>query len=339
MILSQTESMLKNIWQRLQESIIEIYDAIEIQDESYLKIINNKINPTDLSNKDLEKLVQIVQGTTLNERKASKDSYLQKLQKVMDWWGKEIKAFNEKLKKEMKKKFSSDITGKQQKNEIKSPSQFNLKPFTYQIIQANSIKQQEQWAAFAINKDCSFVAAACNKLINIYEFKQGKLKLNQVLNQHQNEVHNLNFMKQTNQLISEDHGSILVWSYKNNDSWICSQTIEGHRSFIRCIILNNKEDLFISSSQDNTIKFWVKKMNGSVNKQLQVIVMISFNQVQMNNKIKLYLVEMIVSYQQYNNQNLIKIGLQYKKYKLIVMDIDYALSLIIYSHFNLVMAI
>ncbi|CAD8214909.1 unnamed protein product [Paramecium pentaurelia] len=63
------------------------------------------------------------------------------------------------------------------------------------------------------------------------------LKLNQVIGQHQSEVITLNFIKQSNQLISGD----------------C------HSNWIRCLILNNNEDLFISSSNDKTIKFWFKK--------------------------------------------------------------------------------
>ncbi|CAD8214907.1 unnamed protein product [Paramecium pentaurelia] len=54
---------------------------------------------------------------------------------------------------------------------MKSPSQVNIKPFTYQIIQANFIKQQEYFWAVAINKDCSILAAVCKKLIKLYEFK------------------------------------------------------------------------------------------------------------------------------------------------------------------------
>ncbi|CAD8118943.1 unnamed protein product [Paramecium primaurelia] len=259
MILSQTENMLKNTWQHLQESIKQIYDTIEMQDKSYLKIVNKDFDPTDFSNTDLEKLVQIVQGKILNEWKAQKDFQLQQLLKVKDWWEKEIKTFNEKLMKEMNENLSFNFKLKQQQNEQKSQSQLNFKPFSYEIILANSIKQQESCNAVAINKDCSIVAAGCNKLIKIYDFKQGMLILNQVLNEHKNDAVILNFMKQSNQLISGDNGSILIWTHNNNNSWICSQTIKGHNYWIRCIILNNNEDLLISSSDDKTIKFWVKK--------------------------------------------------------------------------------
>ncbi|CAD8191708.1 unnamed protein product [Paramecium pentaurelia] len=259
-ILSQIESMLKNTWQKLNESIKKIYDTIEMQDKSFLKIMNDNFNPKDLSNTDLEKLVQIVQGKKLNEWKTQKNSYFQKLQNLKECLEKAIQASNDKLKKDMKENVPLDIKAKQQQNIIETPSQLILKPFSYQIIQANSIKQQESCWAVAIIKDCSLIAIVCNKLIKIYEFKQGMVKLNQVLNQHQSDVYTLNFMKQSNQLISGDQGSILIWLYNNNkNSWIYSQTIKGHSNCIRCIILNNREDLFISSSNDKTIKFWVKK--------------------------------------------------------------------------------
>ncbi|CAD8067410.1 unnamed protein product [Paramecium primaurelia] len=99
---------------------------------------------------------------------------------------------------------------------MKFPSQVNLQPFTYQIIQANSIQQQEFCWAVTINKDFSIVAAGCNKLIKFYKFQQGMLKLNPVLNQHQSELVTLNFMKQQNYLISGDQGYILIWQYNNN---------------------------------------------------------------------------------------------------------------------------
>ncbi|CAD8125164.1 unnamed protein product [Paramecium sonneborni] len=153
-----------------------------------------------------------------------------------------------------------------QQNQIESPSQFNLKPFTYQIIQQNSIKQDKQCYAVAFNKNSSIVATGCDNQIKIYEFKQGILKLNQILNQHKTDVHILKFMKQSNQLISGDQGSILIWSY-NNNSWICSQTIQAHNNWIRCLIMNNNEDLFISSSDDYLIKFWVKQNDGWISQQ------------------------------------------------------------------------
>ncbi|CAD8118132.1 unnamed protein product [Paramecium primaurelia] len=147
---------------------------------------------------------------------------------------------------------------KEKQQIIKSPSsQFNLKPFTYQIIQHNSIQEQQSCHVIEINKDCSIVAIACQIQIRIYEFKQGIMKQIQVFNQSIYPVCNLKFMKKSNELISADAiGSIVIWSGNKNTQWNSLQTIKGH---ISCLIVNNNEDLFITSSLDKTIKFWIKK--------------------------------------------------------------------------------
>ncbi|CAD8120546.1 unnamed protein product [Paramecium sonneborni] len=84
------------------------------------------------------------------------------------------------------------------------------------------------------------------------------------------------------------------------------------------------------------LSFGLSKMNESVNKQSKIINIGCINQIQMNNKIKLFHVDGINQYQQLNIQNKIKSGLQYKKLKLIVKECDYALLTIIFSHFNLI---
>ncbi|CAD8198004.1 unnamed protein product [Paramecium octaurelia] len=144
---------------------------------------------------------------------------------------------------------------------MKSPSsQFDSKLFTYQIIKDNSIKKDQYCFVIAIKEDCSIVAVGCYNQIKIYEFKLGMIKQIQTLYQHNNEVFTLNFMKKSNQLISGDSGgSILIWSSHDNCQWNCSQIIKEHSHYINCLILNNNEDLFISSSSDNTIKFWIKQ--------------------------------------------------------------------------------
>ncbi|CAD8149834.1 unnamed protein product [Paramecium octaurelia] len=136
----------------------------------------------------------------------------------------------------------------------------NLSPIAYKLMNKNSIKQLEVCIAVAVNKDCSIVAVGCQKLIKLYEFKQGMLEWIQLLNLHQEEVNTLYFMKKSNQLISGDHsGAILIWSSDNNNQWIQSQTLKQHNGRINCLIMNNNEDTIISSSNDQTIKFWMKQ--------------------------------------------------------------------------------
>ncbi|CAD8163646.1 unnamed protein product [Paramecium pentaurelia] len=86
------------------------------------------------------------------------------------------------------------------------------------------------------------------------------IKQTQILNEHKNNVHTLNFMNKSNQFISGSHdNSIIIWQLNQNNQWIPQQTLNGHTNYIYCLILNNNEDLIISGSYDNSIKFWIKK--------------------------------------------------------------------------------
>ncbi|CAD8213940.1 unnamed protein product [Paramecium pentaurelia] len=135
----------------------------------------------------------------------------------------------------------------------------NFKPFTYELIQCSPINQDENCFTIVFNKDCSIVALGCNEYIKIFELKQRFLNQIQVLNGHKYDIFNLHFMKKSDQFISGDcKGYILIWQ-NNNNYWIRSQAFKGHKDAIRCLILNNNEDILISSSSDHTIKFWIKK--------------------------------------------------------------------------------
>ncbi|CAD8194501.1 unnamed protein product [Paramecium pentaurelia] len=144
---------------------------------------------------------------------------------------------------------------------IQSSLQLILKPFTYNIIHNNSIKQHQPCYAIAINKDCSIVIAGCEKQIKVFQFKQEMLKQTQLLTEHQNVVNTLNFMNKSNHFISEsDDNSIIIWSMNQNNQWICQQKLNGHNNSIYCLVYNNNtEDLIISGSSDRTIKFWKKQ--------------------------------------------------------------------------------
>ncbi|CAD8215221.1 unnamed protein product [Paramecium octaurelia] len=104
----------------------------------------------------------------------------------------------------------------------------NLNHITYEFLNKNSIEQQEYCYGIAFNQDCSIAQM-------------------QLLNQHQDCVTTLNFMKKSNQLISGDLvGSILIWSINHNNQWICPQQLEEHNDRVNCLIVNNNEDIIIS---------------------------------------------------------------------------------------------
>ncbi|CAD8199280.1 unnamed protein product [Paramecium octaurelia] len=145
-------------------------------------------------------------------------------------------------------------------NQQKSNEQLNVKPFTYQLIQQASIKQNEYYCAIAVNKDCSILVTGCDSQIKVFEFKQGNLKQVQLLNEHTQYVKTLNFMKKSDHFISgSDDNQIIIWGRYENNSWICQQKLNGHTDTIYCLIINDNEDLIISGSDDETIKFWWKQ--------------------------------------------------------------------------------
>ncbi|CAD8208971.1 unnamed protein product [Paramecium pentaurelia] len=136
----------------------------------------------------------------------------------------------------------------------------NLNPFTFDLMKQNSIKQDEQCLAIAINQDNSVVVAGCNKDIKVFQLQQEKLNQIQFLSEHTGEVKTLNFMKNTNNFVSGSSDSlIIIWQLIGNNQWQCQQKLIGHQQSIQCLLLNNTDDLIISGSFDKTIKFWMKQ--------------------------------------------------------------------------------
>ncbi|CAD8178896.1 unnamed protein product [Paramecium pentaurelia] len=124
----------------------------------------------------------------------------------------------------------------------------------------NSIKVDNFCYAFAFNKDQSIVLAGCRKDIKVFENREGKLNQVQLLSKHTDDVNALNFMKKTNNLVSgSSDKSIIIWQVIGNNQWNCQQILNGHSNWIFCLLLNNTDDLIISGSGDNTIKFWMKE--------------------------------------------------------------------------------
>ncbi|CAD8196157.1 unnamed protein product [Paramecium pentaurelia] len=135
-------------------------------------------------------------------------------------------------------------------------NQQKIKPFKYEIMKQNCIKQQESCYALAFNNDSSILIAGCNTKIKIYQFINEELKEKQIISE-QKEFTCLIFMKKRNHFISgSKDGSIIIWSIDNNQQWYYQQRLEEHNEKILCLILNECEDLLISSSWDKTIKFW-----------------------------------------------------------------------------------
>ncbi|CAD8188175.1 unnamed protein product [Paramecium pentaurelia] len=130
--------------------------------------------------------------------------------------------------------------------------------FKYQVI--NSIKENDYCFSVCFNQDSSImITGYMDGIIKIFQFNQGNIKILQRLNEHKGIVECLNYMNQSNSLLSGslDNSVIILKIYENN-KWYAQQKLTEHNNWIRCILINQFDDLIISGSRDKSIKFWRK---------------------------------------------------------------------------------
>ncbi|CAD8128832.1 unnamed protein product [Paramecium sonneborni] len=136
-----------------------------------------------------------------------------------------------------------------------------LSPFRFDLVeQPSQVSQKESCYAIAINKGFSTLVTGCDSKIKVFEFKQGMLKQIQILDEHQDYVTTLNFMKNQNQFLSGSYdSSVIIWSNEQHNQWISQQKLNGKTICINCLIVNNNEDLIVLGCYDRTIQFWIKE--------------------------------------------------------------------------------
>ncbi|CAD8065879.1 unnamed protein product [Paramecium sonneborni] len=138
--------------------------------------------------------------------------------------------------------------------------QNNNKSFSYELMPKNSIKTTQICCAIAINHLNNFLIASSENNIKINQFKKGKIKQLSQACQHIETITTLNFFqKQQNFISSSGDASIIIWSNNLlNIKSICK--LKGHQGYINCLVLHPiQENLIISGSDDEKIKFWSTK--------------------------------------------------------------------------------
>ncbi|CAD8112029.1 unnamed protein product [Paramecium sonneborni] len=159
------------------------------------------------------------------------------------------------------------------------------------FINHKNYNQQSNKEIVNLLSNCNKQSLLCENQIKLYEFQQGIIKQIQVLYKHKYDI--LVNLLQFVQVKTTINGIPLT---QLKDTVIV---------FI-CLVLNNNESLFISCSQDNTFKFGSNQMNGFVNKQSLIILVMFYQFVQMISKIKQLLVDVIIQYQQRSIMNKVK---------------------------------
>ncbi|CAD8135856.1 unnamed protein product [Paramecium pentaurelia] len=275
-----------NIQQKAQECKLAIDSLLN----KFINILN--INIVQLSTFGLSQIDNIIKSLCLIE--SCEKTLTNQLQQSIDQINLIVKV-NLEGKKKQTNSSSSDNLLIQKNFEIKelifekqkhlNIQKQKLQPFTFEILNQNTIRQGQYCFAIAINKDNSIVLAGCDKNIKVFEFKQGKLNQIQVLSEHQLNVLTLNFMKKSNNFISaSEDKQIIIWQINQNNQWIIQQRLNGHSGQINSLLLKNDEDVIISGSSDLSIKFW-NKSNGwlcqqTIKNHTESIYQLSLNQMQ-----------------------------------------------------------
>ncbi|CAD8194904.1 unnamed protein product [Paramecium octaurelia] len=266
-------------FQVMQNSFQECKSSLQSMIDLFIPLIN--LNSENLGLSELSHKIK-----NFSQIEALEMLFQNKLKQSMD----QVTLIANQIKKQMK-----DVATEKQplnalmqtsdlQNTLQITVQNQQKKFAFVLIEQNQIYQTEGCRAIAFNKDDSIVLAACDQLIKVYNFDKGKLNYTQTLNEHKRNVVTLNFMMKSDRFVSGSFdNTIIIWQ-QVQFKWVKQQLLTGHTNCILCLLVNNKEDLVISSSKDCTIKFWGKQndwiLQQSLNEHNKSIHSISLNEEQ-----------------------------------------------------------
>ncbi|CAK86534.1 unnamed protein product (macronuclear) [Paramecium tetraurelia] len=121
----------------------------------------------------------------------------------------------------------------------------------------DSIQQKEACRAIVFDPKGKKMVSTSGKEIKIWNFENGKIKLVQSLQEHEELVNCLVFSQKQDYFISgSSDKSIRLWKQSNN-KWQSSKKYNDHKGMIQCLILTQKEDQLISCCKEKLIKIWI----------------------------------------------------------------------------------
>ncbi|CAD8130785.1 unnamed protein product [Paramecium sonneborni] len=171
----------------------------------------------------------------------------------------------------------------------------------------------------------------CRELLSSLEL--GSDQLIQIEQQQQQQQINIQEIKSVSTLINIQPSQTIESSHQYNLNTFNYQLIQEYSisqyEFCCAIAVDNYCSTLVAGQQ--LLNFGQKRMNGCVNKQSLIILNLLMDQVQINNKIELYHVELMNLYQQLNNQDRIQNEKYCKRLRLKRMVGEYALLIIILS--------
>ncbi|CAD8209028.1 unnamed protein product [Paramecium octaurelia] len=148
----------------------------------------------------------------------------------------------------------------QQKNiRSKSKQQQDHSSFRYQLLDQTNYKHPDDCCAISINPNNNLMICSAYESIKVLYFKTGSLKYLQQINKHHENITTLNFFhRKMNFVSSSCDTSIIIWSSSLISSPKYITKLNGHSDQINSVVVahNHQDDLIISGSFDQTIKFW-----------------------------------------------------------------------------------
>ncbi|CAD8189365.1 unnamed protein product [Paramecium pentaurelia] len=131
----------------------------------------------------------------------------------------------------------------------------NLRPFTFELMNQNTIKQEVGCYAIAINNDNSIVLAGCALKLSLTRCFNTKLYeeiKSFCIWKYRQTIGSLLLNNNENFIISGSYdSSIKFWNKQNG--WLCQQTIKDHTNYVYSLSLIEKQDKLISCSLDSQI--------------------------------------------------------------------------------------
>ncbi|CAD8200540.1 unnamed protein product [Paramecium pentaurelia] len=132
---------------------------------------------------------------------------------------------------------------------------------------------KDKWCkAFTFNKDDTKLVMGYNQIIRVYQINKGELKYVQSILGHNFDVNCLQWLNNSNQIISGGHDrKFLFWPINliSKSKFIIKLVV--HHLPITCLIKNSQENLLISGSMDQTINFLELNLQNQVWKCSQVL--------------------------------------------------------------------
>ncbi|CAD8163987.1 unnamed protein product [Paramecium octaurelia] len=287
-----------------QQQLIEIKSSLQNLQSSIFQILNETNNLIDQLNNELSHLNYKIQVNLVEEIEEVAEQY-----RVNSMFNDYKSNQNNLIFEEFHKKFSDIKISYQEKfktkvqnvqvsisNMIEQITKYNnrdekkekeliennisrisrIKIIRDQAVQCSNISEIDcNCIALAFDYECKCLAVATYKknVVDIYNIENKKLEdIKSTLN-HEAQVYSIIYSKNQNWLATGiATGEVLIWKFQNFE-WKKYIGLNAHQRTVFCLLLNQKEDLLFSCSEDESIIIWdLNIAQNTIQKQKEIKV-------------------------------------------------------------------